>query len=172
MNKKYQIFISSTYMDLKEERRAAIDAIFDTGNIPVGMEQFPASDLSQWEYIMKMLKDTDYVVLISAGRYGSLIKGDKVSWTEKEFNYAIEKGIPVLPIIIKDIDELPVKKVDKYKERINEFHKKLKDDRTVSTYSNISELKACVKDAIRNAIIDRPREGWVRATEVEKKRQQ
>lgn len=55
MERKYQVFISSTYEDLKTERQAAISCLLDMNCIPVGMEQFPASSLSQWEYIKKMI---------------------------------------------------------------------------------------------------------------------
>ena len=62
--KKYQVFISSTYKDLKEERAAVTQTLLDLSCIPVGMEQFPASDMSQMEYISKMLDSCDYYVLI------------------------------------------------------------------------------------------------------------
>jgi len=35
--KKLQVFISSTYTDLKEERQAAVGAILTAGHIPAGM---------------------------------------------------------------------------------------------------------------------------------------
>jgi len=38
--KKYQIFVSSTYEDLKDERQAAVEAILLAGHIPAGMELF------------------------------------------------------------------------------------------------------------------------------------
>jgi hypothetical protein len=41
--KKYQIFVSSTYSDLVDERREVIEAIIDLGHIPAGMEGFPRS---------------------------------------------------------------------------------------------------------------------------------
>jgi len=44
MNKKYQVFVSSTYKDLKEERMAVTHLLLKMGFIPVGMEQFPASN--------------------------------------------------------------------------------------------------------------------------------
>ena len=55
MKKKYQVFVSSTYEDLKEERAAVAQCLLNIGCIPVGMEQFPASNMSQMEYIKKML---------------------------------------------------------------------------------------------------------------------
>lgn len=47
MQKKYQVFISSTYVDLIEARAAATQCLLDNDCIPVGMEQFPASEMSQ-----------------------------------------------------------------------------------------------------------------------------
>ena len=70
MKKKYQVFISSTYTDLKQERMAVTQCLLDNDCIPVGMEQFPASGMSQMDYIKKMLDDCDYYILILAGRYG------------------------------------------------------------------------------------------------------
>ena len=45
MNVKYQIFVSSTYDDLKDERAEVIKACLNMGHIPVGMEMFNAADL-------------------------------------------------------------------------------------------------------------------------------
>ena len=44
MDKKYQIFISSTYEDLKDERNAAVKTILTMDHIPIGMEMFNAGD--------------------------------------------------------------------------------------------------------------------------------
>ena len=44
MEKKYQIFISSTYEDLKEERRKVQDTILSMYQFPIGMEMFSAAD--------------------------------------------------------------------------------------------------------------------------------
>jgi hypothetical protein len=40
--KKLQVFVFSTYADLKEERQAAVEAILSAGHIPAGMELFAA----------------------------------------------------------------------------------------------------------------------------------
>jgi hypothetical protein len=44
LDKKYQIFISSTFADLKDERQAAMNSVIDLRHIPIGMEGFPAID--------------------------------------------------------------------------------------------------------------------------------
>jgi hypothetical protein len=97
---KYQIFVSSTYEDLKEERDTAIKAILETGNIPVGMEMFSAGDEQQWELIKRQIEDCDYYVVIVAHRYGSM--DGNISYTEKEYDFAVEKKIPILGFVIDD----------------------------------------------------------------------
>ena len=47
--KKYQIFISSTFKDLKIARLKVRDAILSMYHFPVGMEMFGALDEDQWE---------------------------------------------------------------------------------------------------------------------------
>jgi len=44
MKKKFQIFISSTYSDLIEERQAAVSAVLKAGHIPAGMELLVEED--------------------------------------------------------------------------------------------------------------------------------
>ena len=51
MDKRYQVFVSSTYADLKEERQHVIQALMEMDCIPSGMEVFPAADEEQWDFI-------------------------------------------------------------------------------------------------------------------------
>lgn len=72
MDVRYQVFVISTYVDLKEERRLVSTAILKMGHFPAGMEMFPATDDEQFEYIRSVIDLCDYYVLIIGGRYGSL----------------------------------------------------------------------------------------------------
>ena len=71
MSLKYQIFVSSTYEDLKDERNEVIKACLNMGHIPVGMEMFNAADEEQWAVITRTIDQCDYYVVIVAHRYGS-----------------------------------------------------------------------------------------------------
>jgi Domain of unknown function (DUF4062) len=101
MNKKYQIFVSSTYQDLREERAEIIKAVLEMGHIPVGMEMFSAADEEQWKIIARQIDETDYYVVIAAHRYGSVTDAG-ISYTEKELDYANSKKVPVLGFVIDD----------------------------------------------------------------------
>ena len=70
--RKFSIFISSIYEDLKEERQALVGVALENNFIPVGMEQFHAAPTSQWNVITKMIDECDFYLLVIGGRYGSI----------------------------------------------------------------------------------------------------
>jgi hypothetical protein len=107
MDKVYQVFVSSTFADLEEERRIVSNGLAKAGFIPAGMELFPATDVQQLEYIKRVMDRSDYYIVIVGGRYGSLADGG-VSFTEKEYEYAVEKGLPVLAFLHRDPKSIPV----------------------------------------------------------------
>ena len=53
MDKRYQVFVSSTYEDLQEERQQVMQALLELDCIPSGMELFPAANDDQWTLIKK-----------------------------------------------------------------------------------------------------------------------
>ena len=169
MNKKYQVFVSSTYTDLREERLAVISCLLDNNCIPVGMEQFPASPLSQWDYIKMMIDDSDYYVLIVAGRYGSIDSDTGISYTEKEFNYAKEKNIPIIAFLHENIGNIIGAKLEQEtdkRDKLLKFRENVRTGRLVKYYSDLNDLKSKVVTSINEAIktIDRP--GWIRADKM------
>lgn len=166
MDKKYQVFVSSTYNDLKEERLAVISGLLDIGCIPVGMEQFPASPSSQWEYIKKMIDMSDYYILIVAGKYGTIDLESKISYTEKEYNYAKSINIPILTFLYEDIDKLIAKNVDSDRTQIESFRKEVSAGRLVKFYSNEDDLKSNVITSMHQAISSISRPGWIRADKL------
>lgn len=165
MNKKYQIFVSSTYEDLKEERDLVIKAILEMGHFPVGMEMFSAGDEQQWQLIKKQIDDCDYYIVIAAFRYGSL-DGD-ISYTEKEYDYAKVIGVPTLGFVINDNVNWPASKVDKDATKVsklNLFKEKIKS-KLVSHWNDKNDLYGKVSIALMKQFNTTPRVGWVRASE-------
>ena len=55
MDKRYQVFVSSTYADLKDERRAIIQTLIEMDCIPAGMELFPAADEERFQFIKSII---------------------------------------------------------------------------------------------------------------------
>jgi regulator of replication initiation timing len=166
MKVKYQIFVSSTYEDLKQERELAIKAILEMGHIPVGMEMFSAGDEEQWKLIQKQIDDCDYYVVILAHRYGSL--DGNIGYTEKEYNYAISKKIPTLGFIIDEKTDWPVSKSDtdtSKKKKLDDFKSKVKR-KLISYWSNKEDLYGKVSISLMKQFASNPRVGWVKANEL------
>ena len=169
-DKIYQIFVSSTYEDLKLERQEVMAAVVSTGNVPVGMEYFPAGDASPFDYIKQQIDSVDYYILIVAGKYGSINKETGISYTEMEFNYAVEKKVPIAVLQYKDLKKLTGDKLEiddpKKRELLEVFRKKSKEGRMADFWESPIELRMKVKDAIHNLIKNSPRIGWVRSDQV------
>ena len=141
-DKKYQVFISSTYEDLKSERKAVEETIIRAGDIPVGMEAFPAVDSEQFEFIKTVIRSCDYYVLIIAGRYGSLAD-DGLSYTEKEFRYAVECGIPALVFVRDEIGSISADKSEPNgngRKKLGEFVKFASNGRMRKPWSTLEGL--------------------------------
>ena len=165
MEKRYQVFISSTFADLQEERKAVINGILQHNCFPSGMELFPASDLSQFDYIKSVIDESDYYILISAGRYGTIFSEEGISFTEMEYNYALEKGVPILIFLVKNVDDLTGKLIeptDEIKKKLNEFRIKLSANRLCNYYTNCDNLQNHVSKSLYKAIKMTPRTGWIR----------
>ena len=84
MDKRYQVFVSSTYTDLLEARQEVMQVLLELDCIPAGMELFPAADDDQWTLIKRAIDDCDYYIVIIAGRYGSSGPEEK-SFTQLEY---------------------------------------------------------------------------------------
>ncbi len=166
-DKRYQIFISSTFTDLKAERSKVIQTILNLKCFPAGIELFPAMDEEQFEYIKRIIDDSDYYLLIIGGRYGSVDKNG-ISWTEKEYDYAVNKGIPVIAFILKDetYNELPQNKTDNKRKKLADFKKKVSTERLIAEWSNEDNLALAVYNSLQNAFNLRPCRGWVKAKPV------
>lgn len=163
-DKKYQVFISSTYEDLKEERKAVEETIIRSGDFPVGMEAFPAADEEQFDFIKTVIAQCDYYVLIIAGRYGSLAPDGK-SYTEKEYDYAVEIGVPVLVMLREEREKLPAhhSELDGSKrEKLDAFIHSASTGRVRKSWISLDGLKLAVREALDHAKVTKTRPGWVR----------
>jgi hypothetical protein len=90
LDKRYQVFVSSTHEDLIEERQSVMHALLELDCIPSGMELFPAADDDQWTLIKRVIDDCDYYIVIIAGKCGS-IGPTGLSYTRMEYEYAVSK---------------------------------------------------------------------------------
>lgn len=173
MRKKLQIFVSSTFEDLKKERQMVMEAILEVGHLPAGMEYFVSDDAHQFDIIKKWIQESDAYLLIVGGRYGSINPADpqKRSYTHLELEYArkLKKPIRILLLSKTFLDEKikkgDYKKRDFTNKRLIAFKKNLP---TCNPVNSIGDIKSVTKTMLKslNGIEQKDTYGWIRASDV------
>jgi hypothetical protein len=167
MKRKLQVFVSSTYSDLIEERQAAVAGILKAGHIPAGMELFTAGDKSQMKTIEQWIDESDVYMLILGGRYGSVEPTTNMSYTEVEYDYAIGRRKALFAVVITEA-------ALEQKVRLNGTHFLEKDHprelkrfrekvlRNISSFfSDPKDIKLCVHESLSTFATDPKLQGWV-----------
>lgn len=160
MNKKFQIFISSTYTDLHDERQAAVEAILKSGHIPAGMELFAAGNESQMDTIRRWIDESDIYMLILGSRYGSIEPKTGLSYIECEYDYATSVEIPLFSLVCSDNILETVKPSDIRKQKYKTFRKRVLS-KMCSYYDNCKDIKLGIYESIRNIDDNNGLIGWV-----------
>ena len=169
-SKRYQVFVSSTYLDLHEERQEIIRALLELDCIPAGMELFPAADEDAWTLIRRVIDESDYYLIVTAGKYGSVHPDTGISYTEMEYDYAVEVGKPCVGFIHQNLASLPSGNVDpdgESRSKLAAFHEKVKR-KVVKMWSSSEQLAAVVSRSVVQLQKQHPAVGWVRADQVDR----
>ncbi len=136
--------------------------------IPAGMELFPASDEDQFEFIKRVIEDCDYYLLIVGGRYSS-VTSEGISYTEKEYYYAVQKGLKVVALLHKSPEDIPSGKSEptpEARDKLTAFRDKVSEGRLVDFWTDANALPGQVALSMMNAIKTFPMVGWIRASKA------
>ena len=127
-------FISSTFVDLKAERRAVAKVLKKSGLNINALDTKPASNESSKKEIIKGIKESDFVILIIGHRYGSILPemtgSESRSITWWEYTIALNTKKPVLVYFKELADDNDINFDDKdapdfeiKNKRLNQFKK-------------------------------------------------
>jgi hypothetical protein len=172
MKRKLQVFMSSTYTDMREERQAAVEAILRAGHIPAGMELFAAGDESQLETIRRWIDDSDVFMLILGGRYGSIESKTGKSYIELEYEYALKQKKPLFAAVISDayleakvkaeglsaIDTVSGSQLNAFREAVT--------TKICRVFGDVNELKLIVFESLSTFDRNEGLVGWIRGTDA------
>lgn len=167
LDKRYQVFISSTFMDLRKERQAVSQALLRSDCFPAQMENWPAMDAEQMEAIKQIIDESDYFVVISAGKYGSISPKTGVSYTEMEYDYAVEVGKPIIRLLHRDpFAALPGGQIESDPEvrgKLEAFHAKMRVGSVCKFWENADQLESATAFSLIDIKKRSPATGWIKA---------
>jgi hypothetical protein len=173
VKRKLQVFVSSTFTDLIEERQAAVSAILKAGHIPAGMELFTAGDKSQMKTIERWIDESDVYMLILGGRYGSIEPTTGLSYTELEYDYAIAHQKPSFAVVItpeaieRKVKDGGTKFIEKENPKpLEQFRTKVLGNIS-SFFNDTKDVTLCIYESMSDHAVNPDLKGWIAADEME-----
>lgn len=136
------VFISSTFLDLKEERKKVWECLEKFDVVVKGMEQFGARKTDPLTTCLSEVEQSDIYIGIVGLRYGSEDPDSGKSFSQLEYEKAIEKNKEIL-IYLTDEENFPVtEKLIQFDKipKLKNFKAILKDKHNIDTFSNSQDL--------------------------------
>lgn len=159
-------FISSTFIDLQEERKSVANALSDMGLNVNALDIKPASTDSSKNEILNGIRESDFAILLIGDRYGSILPrmtgSDSLSITWWEYNNARKFGKPIIAYF-KNMrghdsyghDDIIEPTYKKKRNLFDRFRKIVTNRHNPAYFSDILELS----DKIKRSIIPTYRSG-------------
>ena len=165
-DKRYQVFISSTFLDLQAERHAVTMALLQLDCFPSGMELFPAANDDAWTLIKRVIAECDYYLLVIGGRYGSTAADSGLSYTEREYDHAVTLGKPVMAFLHGERGVTPAPDPSAppaAHRRLVEFRTKVENTHVVNYWRSTDDLARQVVLSLMHFVREYQAVGWIRA---------
>jgi len=139
---KKTVFISSTFVDLKEERKKVWDTLEQFDVAVKGMEQFGARKTTPLATCILEVEQSDIYVGILGMRYGSEEPTSGKSYSQLEYEKAVEQNKEILIYLIDEETSHVTPNLIQYDkiQKLNNFKAILRDKHTVDTFSNPQDL--------------------------------
>ncbi len=141
------IFVSSTFLDLKEHRESVREIIRQIGGVDIAMEHLGARDERPKDECLRLIRDESKAFIgIYAHRYGHIPKGDTYSITESEYDVASSVGLKRLIYVVDENVPWQNQFIDQGRKAqlLDRFKKKLLSHHLCKTFRNRDDLSASV----------------------------
>jgi hypoxanthine phosphoribosyltransferase len=157
-----RIYISSTYADLKSQRKAVYEALFKMSHDVVAMEHYVAADERPLSKCLSDVENCDILVGIIAWRYGHRPQCKEnphnYSITELEIRHALDKNIACLCFLLDEDEswEHNLTDIGENGESVENLRKYLQNKRLVSKFRNDNSLVIQVVESVKQSVTALP----------------
>ena len=140
MSDSLRVYVSSTYSDLREYRRAAIEIIVRAGLMAVTLEEFGSADAPPLAASLDAIDSSDIIVVLVAQRIGVIVSPMGESLLELEYERARAAGKPIFCFLLDESQPWPRKSVDDDVTQIERFREKVRSEQRVSYFTTPLDL--------------------------------
>ena len=139
----FRIFVSSTYIDLIDYRKAAEKAINDLNQKFIGMEYMGALSKEPKNACLKLIEECDLFIGIYAWRYGFIPENSEKSITQQEYEHALTKKKPILCYFVDEDYFWKPKMIEKgtVAEKLESFKKSIDKKLVRASFQDTDDLK-------------------------------
>lgn len=167
LDKRYQVFISTSGKDMQPERMVLSQTLVGMGFFSWGLEQ--RTPLST-AFSRRQIDDCDYFLLLVGSQYGEQsVSG--VGYMQLEYIYAVTKQKPIIVFMHEDPTSRPQSLHDEkpeLREKFLEFRKQLQQEvDQVITYRTLRDLELAVRSNMLQMLERYPVVGWVRPQNIQ-----
>lgn len=144
-----KVYISSTFSDLAEHRRAvqkAIESLKADNFEYTDIHALSPEEQPPLETCLKAVSESQFFVLLLGWRYGYVAEGLNKSISELEYEAAVKNGLVILPYIIDENYAIPAKFIDKGEsaKRLLHFKQQLREKRLLKYFTSPKNLSSQV----------------------------
>jgi tetratricopeptide (TPR) repeat protein len=131
--------------------QGVLDAVARAGMVQVDMRYFAASEGQPADYCQQRVRECDIYMAVVGFRYGSLVPGEAISYTELEFVEAGLAGLPRLVFLLEDTAEVPGDLVDVDRTRVDQFRQRLRQAGIIcASFTTVDALELAVFHALKD----------------------
>ncbi|MCK4089303.1 MULTISPECIES: DUF4062 domain-containing protein [Acinetobacter] len=162
LDKRYQVFISTSGSDMQPERIVLAQTLVGMGFFSWGLEQRTPLTTA---FARRQIDDCDYVVILLGSQYGEQsVSG--VGYMHLEYIYAVSKQKPII-VFMHEQPEARAQELHDQKpelrEKFKDFRKQLQQDMDqVFSYRTLRDLEMAVRLNMPQMLERYPVVGWVR----------
>lgn len=159
---RYQVFISSAFRDLVDERRAVVSALLELNCNPVGSDLYSIPAGEDWSPIRHLIEDCDYCLVVLGSNYRSLDLS-ALEAIEREYDFAVANGRPIMAFMRPEdrIEPDAEGGYTAHAARLQAFRDRLEAG-TCRMWTTPYELGGAISRGCAQLIQSSPSQGWVR----------
>ncbi|KAA8733225.1 DUF4062 domain-containing protein [Acinetobacter qingfengensis] len=167
-NKRYYVYLSSFFDDVKVERLKLENCLLNLDTFPWGLHERRSS--LNTALVRRQIDDSDYVIVLLGGKYGDL-SASGLSYLHLDFLYALNKQ----KIMISLVDMFPDKRSNQEQDQHPELIKKLdhfrqllkKDSQYYYEFKSTLDLESSMRRIFAQVVQTHPASGWIKLNEHE-----